>query len=326
MRKALLLGALAVIVTALLIVPLPLFVIAPGQALSVTDRVDLDHAEDEPSGRLLLTTVRVGQPSIVGAFWASVDGDQDLVPRQQIVPRGVDDTEYFRAQQRLFTESTRIAAAVGLRAAGFDAEVSGSGAQVAAVLPGSPADGRLREGDVIVAVDDSPIKVASDLMAATARASAGDVTTLTILRGDDRITVELTLDEVTEVGRPGIGVAVRTLDRQIVLPFDVEIDGGEIGGPSAGLMVALTVYELAEDGDLAQGRSIAGTGTIDATGRVGAVGGVGQKVAAAVSAGVDVFLAPGTEAATARKAAGGRVRVLAVESLDDAITALEEAA
>lgn len=88
-------------------------------------------------------------------------------------------------------------------------------------------------------------------------------------------------------------------------------------------MVALTVYDLASSGDLTRGRTIAGTGTIDASGVVGPVGGVEQKVAAAIDAGVKVFLAPPAEAPVARRAANNEMKVVAVDSLAAAIAATE---
>ena len=325
MRKTVFGGAVLIILAAVLIVPLPLFVVSAGSALPVAERIDLASPEHEASGRLLFTTVRLSQPAIAAAFAAWIDDDRRVLLRQRVVPEGTDNADYFRAQRRLFTESTELAAAAGLRAAGMPVTVSGDGARVAAVSPGGPADGALQVGDVVVAVDGTRVEVASDLIAATARASSGDIASLTIRRGDEQTKVDVEIREVSALGGPGIGVAVSTLDREIVLPFDVEVDAGRIGGPSAGLMVALTVYELADPGDLTRGRVVAGTGTIDAAGRVGAVGGVPQKVDAAVAEGADLFLAPPGEAEAARDAAAGRLQVVEVASLDDAIAALEAA-
>ena len=120
-----------------------------------------------------------------------------------------------------------------------------------------------------------------------------------------------------------LGVQVQTRDPRIDLPFPVRVDAGQIGGPSAGLMIALTVYELADPADLTRGRVIAGTGTIDLRGGVGPVGGVPQKVEAAVDAGARLFLAPPVEVAEARAAAGDRLRVVEVATLAQAVGAVQ---
>ncbi len=122
---------------------------------------------------------------------------------------------------------------------------------------------------------------------------------------------------------PVLGVAISTVGFDIDLPFPVQVDAGRIGGPSAGLLMALTVYDLADVGDLTRGRIIAGTGTIDAQGNVGPVGGVEQKIEAAVDARAQIFLAPVGEAEQARAAAGDRLQVIGVTTLDDAIGALK---
>ena len=67
---------------------------------------------------------------------------------------------------------------------------------------------------------------------------------------------------------------------------------GDIGGPSAGLMFSLGIYDLLTPGDLTGGKFIAGTGTITVDGKVGAIGGIQQKMSGAKEAGATVFLVP----------------------------------
>jgi PDZ domain-containing protein len=251
-----------------------------------------------------------------------IDPKVDLEPRPRVIPPGVRRDEFLQAQLRLFRESADVAAAVGLQRAGYPVRVSGGGARVVGVIAGSPADGVLREGDVIVAVDGRPVRTASDVAEATARIAGDQPLPVTFRRGDEVRTVTLRVTKVSQLGRPGLGVALVSLDPQIVLPFPVTIDQDDIGGPSAGLMMALTVFDLADPGDLAQGRVIAGTGTIDLNGNVGPVGGVRQKVLAAEAARAVVFVVPADEAKEARKAAGNRLAIKPVRTFDEALDAL----
>jgi Lon-like protease len=321
-RRTLFLAAFGVILAAALVVPLPVVTIEPGAALPVPPRVKLGIPADPVHGQLLLTTVRLAEPSAVRAVVDWLDDDADLMPRQAVIPPGVDEGEYFAAQQRVFRESAQVAAAVGLRKAGYPVEVSGGGVRVSAVIPGSPAAGKLREGDVITAIDGRPVRLASDVVKATSRAKAGDEVTVEVKRGDETRTFTIRLARVNELDRPALGVALTTLGFDIKLPFPVNVDQGQIGGPSAGLMLALTVYDLADPIDLARGRTIAGTGTIDIAGHVGPVGGVAQKVAAAKEAGAKMFLVPADEARQARKAAGKGLKVTSVQTMDDAVAAM----
>lgn len=93
-------------------------------------------------------------------------------------------------------------------------------------------------------------------------------------------------------------------------------------GPSHGLMVGLVTYAGVTGEDLAGGRHVAGTGTLDGEGRVGRVGGLSAKVQGARRAGVDVLLVPADQRDEIAGLDLDGLRVLAVESLHDAIIQL----
>ena len=98
-----------------------------------------------------------------------------------------------------------------------------------------------------------------------------------------------------------------------------------IGGPSAGTMFALAIYDTLTPGSLTGGGDVAGTGEIDAQGHVGGIGGIQQKLAAAQSAGATLFLAP---ASNCDEVEGGpydpdKMRVVKISTLDGAIQAVK---
>jgi PDZ domain-containing protein len=325
-KKGIAAGVVLVLLVLGGVVRLPLFVLAPGSAISVAERVELGRASDPLSGELLLTTVRVFEPTAFGLVRAWLSDTSEVFQREELVPEGVNDADFEEAQRELFRESAEVAAAVGLRAAGEDVQISGQGALVAGLLPDSPAEGILEEGDVITAIDGTPVAVASDLISALGTRSAGDEVVLTVQRNGTDQETRLRLGTVEGVEQPAIGVGITTVDLDVSLPFPVEVDQGAIGGPSAGLLIALTVYDLADPGDLVAGRSIAGTGTIDLDGGVGPVGGVDAKVVAARAAGASVFLVPEGEIALAQSAAGDDIEIIPVATVEEAIAALGEAA
>ena len=323
MRKLIVTASLVVVVLALAVVPLPLVELSPGPALDVPSQIDFGGPVHPVKGKLLLTTVTLARPSALGALEALLTAHHELHPEQDVIPPGVNERDYLAAQKQVFEESLQVAAAVGLRAAGYPVTVSGGGVEVAAVIKGSPADGKLQVGDVIQAVNGRPVQLASDLQAATETASAGQTVTLTVLRGNQQLQIQVTLQRVSQIGRPGLGVALRTLAPKITLPFPIKVRNQDIGGPSAGLMMALSVYSLASSEDLTHGRVVAGTGTIDINGTVGPVGGVAEKVVGAEQQGATIFLVPTSEAADARKGAS-RARVVPVDTFDQALKALRQ--
>ncbi|MEV7185323.1 S16 family serine protease [Kitasatospora sp. NPDC093102] len=107
----------------------------------------------------------------------------------------------------------------------------------------------------------------------------------------------------------------------------VKIDLGEVGGPSAGQMLALGIVDkLAGDGkggDLTGGLTIAGTGTIDEDGTVGPVGGVPLKTQAAARDGATVFLLPKDECTDAKVNTPKSLRLVPVGTLGEAVSALQ---
>lgn len=321
-RTALLGISLVVLVAAAVLVPLPVVELRPGPAIDVPPLVRVGHATRPVTGRLLLLTVNLSEPSTTGVLRALVSHHRELLPRWKVIPAGVDPRQYDRAERAVFDESARVAAAVGVSAAGYPVHVTGGGARVVAVVPGSPAAEILRVGDVITAVDGRPTPLASDVEAALAPLPIGRRITVLIQRGDATLDQVIPVRPVGALGQIGLGVAIRTVAERMDLPFPVTVNASQIGGPSAGLMMALAIYDLVGPGDLTRGRVIAGTGTINVAGAVGPIGGIAEKVVAAEHTGATIFLAPASQAAAARQAAGGRLQVIPVSTFAAAVDAL----
>ncbi|MBW3562166.1 MAG: PDZ domain-containing protein [Actinobacteria bacterium] len=338
MRRILYALSALVIAWAVFTVPLPLLVTAPADATPICDAdscagtaaddrsvIAVRGNADPLTGEILLTTVTVFPTTSYGAIQAWLDPYEDVSRREQLIPTGIDTDEFFATQREVFEESVQVAAAVGLRAAGRDVTIEGDGARVVEVIPGSAADGKLQAGDVIIAANDEQIELSSQLAALTQELAEGEEITLQVER--DGSTEEITLETapIPGTGSAGVGVFIETVNQQIRLPDDIEVtDRSGIGGPSAGLMLALTVYDLFNDANLLDGRLVAGTGTIGLNGQVGPIGGIEKKVRGAVASEADVFLAPAAQIEAARSAAPDDLRVVAVATFQDAIDALQQ--
>lgn len=338
MRLTAFAGGTAVVIAAVVVfsmAPMPFFVFSPAPATSVPGQVlEVEGADDGISGDLLLTTVSITGATAARETFEHVDGllpgpdFEEVVPLSRLLPPDTrDQQQFFDAQRGVFDESVKVAAAVGLRLAGReDVTVSGEGAEVVGVIPGSPAEGELSPGDVIVGVNGEPVELASRLAARTADADSGEELTLTVRRDGERRQVDIVVGAIpgSEIDRPGIGIYIRTRGQQIDLPSDVSVSNTtNIGGPSAGLMLALTVYDLFDPADLTDGREVAGTGTISIDGEVGPIGGIQEKVRGAELAGAAVFLAPAGQAEAARAVAPPDMEVFEVATAQDALDALQ---
>jgi PDZ domain-containing protein len=313
-----LIGGLLVLVAAWFYAP-PFVIFGPGKAFDVTPDIKIEGYDvDDVDGKYLLTSVSVSQPNTFGFLVAVLQG-QPLQALGDVVPPDVDPDEFFKEQEELFKERQRISAAAAARAAGLDVDLTGSGAHVIAVREDTPADGRLRPDDVVVAVDGREIELADDLSSAIRSRPAGTTFRMDVERGDDEVTVEVTSRAGILEDVPAIGVDIDTRDFDVELPFEITFKEREIGGPSAGLTYALAVYDLLEESDLARGRSIATTGEMSIDGLVGAVGGVDQKAIGAEEGGANLFLVPENEV---QLVGDVDLEVVGVRTLEEAIEAL----
>ena len=319
------LGALAVVLPiAAAIYKPPVVIIAPAPPVDVTGDVEIEGMPvTDVSGRYFLVAVTITRPNALRAAASYFNDDVDMVPLTEVLPANVSEEVYLRSQRRVFEESQKSAAAAAAEAVGLDVTTNGSGAQIIDVVKDAPADGKLKVGDVIVAVDGSPIKLVSDLIGFTTVRPVGTTFEFSVERGKKTLTVPVTSGRLKGFNstNTGVGIISTTKDLDVDLPFEVEFKDRNIGGPSAGLVYSLIIADMLDPDDVAQDRRIAASGTIQLSGLVGPVGGLKEKLLAAEEAGADVFLVPESELeeVTLLK---GRITTVGVKDLPDALDAL----
>jgi PDZ domain-containing protein len=328
-------AALGIVISLLgAVIELPYYAISPGGARPTEPTVIVDGATAYPSGEeLLFTTVTLSQRRINGWEWlqAEVDDSIDLVDAD-LIEGGHSAEENQQINQQLMDESQDVAVIVALEHLGFDV-VDGTGATVTDVIEGYPADGHLAAGDTVIRANGDPVERSEDLVRVLDASAPGDDLRLRVEPEDGRTRTEvITLGEdPRDPTHAFLGVAgsaekpaLTTRDEQRHYPFDVSIDPGRVRGPSAGLAFTLAVLDVLTPGDLSGGHEVAVTGTIDGLGRVGPIGGAQYKAVAARAAGAEVFLVPAGEEDQAREKVGDDLRIVPVETLDDALQALAD--
>jgi PDZ domain-containing protein len=230
--------------------------------------------------------------------------------------------------------STSAAIVVALRHLGYAVKEDDLGAQLTLVAPGSPAAAAgLHCNDVVTAVNTQAVHTATDLYDAIHAAKPGQTGRITVTRTGPggkpqahTFTVRYTATPAIsgQPAQPGVAyLGVAPADQVTYsFPFNVTVDVGDIGGPSAGLALALGLLDVLSNGDLTGGHRVAATGTINLDGTVGDVGGVAQKTVAVRKAGAQVFLVPPVELSVAQREAGS-MKVYAVANLQQALGDLE---
>tara|TARA_Y100000748_G_C15224742_1_gene382649 strand:- start:245 stop:625 length:381 start_codon:yes stop_codon:yes gene_type:complete len=121
-----------------------------------------------------------------------------------------------------------------------------------------------------------------------------------------------------------VGFLATTVNERFDFPFEIDIKTGNVGGPSAGLMMALNVYNNLIPNDITNSLIIAGTGTIEIDGSVGPVGGIRQKVIAAKRAGSELILVPTANYEEASPLSTDETAIVAVDSFEEALKVISE--
>ena len=306
---------LAAVVVGASTIWLPYYSIGPGPAREVAPLIRIGgRPVYQSSGRFVMTSVHIGQLTAVGALVAWLDPHRSVVGRQVLYAPGESSQQ---EQQRAISEmdqSKLDAAYVVLHELEGYPKAHGRGVVVESVVDGCAAAGELYPGDLITAIDGEPI---GGLHAAsTAIESAPSGSTLSF-----DVTVDGKPEHVDLVRRPCGGEAKPLVGLRMIprFPFPISIASGDVGGPSAGLMWAITLYDLLTPGDLTGGRTIAGTGAIGIDGTVYPIGGIQEKIVAAKDAGANVLLVPKGNLAEARGAGIGGIQLVPVGTFDDAL-------
>jgi PDZ domain-containing protein len=320
------------IVLALAFAPSPYVIETPGPVYDTlgtvgedsTSLITIPSAQTyETSGSLDLLTVSVlGSPSgpanlfEVAASW--FDPSRSVQPLEAIYPAGTTTEEQREQSKVQMSNSQQESIAAALTKLGYDIPRTVS---VASFLEDSPAEGALEEGDIITSLDGSAVSGLSDLREKLDQHGTASPAEVGVLRSGEPTQVEVTPADYSGVTALGVSVQV-----DYDFPIDVQIELPDVGGPSAGMMFALGIYDKLTEGELTGGRTVAGTGTIDAEGEVGAIGGIRQKLYGAERAGATLFLAPEANCDEVVGHIPGDLDVVSVATLDDAISALDAVA
>ncbi|MGJ6961309.1 YlbL family protein [Streptosporangium sp. G11] len=310
------------------LLPVPYVVLSPGPTENTIGEVDgkpvisVEGRQTYPTeGKLSLVTVAYqGGPGtridLFSALRGWIDPTIAVVPEETIFPPATTAKEVEEQNTQEMTNSQDDATAAALTELKIPYS---SVVTVASTEKGLPADGKFKTGDEIVSVDGAPVSDREAVSASVRRHKAGEQVSFVVNRGAQSVTVAVPT-VASKDGMPIVGITMRVGYK---FPFQVKINVGDVGGPSAGMMFSLGIVDKLTPGSMTGGRSIAGTGTITAEGAVGPIGGIQQKMVGARKAGATVFLTPADNCAEAAKAIPAGLRLVKVATLRDAVQAVD---
>jgi len=316
-------GAAAALAVSALI-PVPYVILSPGPTLNTlgTDSSGQPlitisgHPSYPTTGHLNMVTVSYqGGPgdnlNIFAALAAWLNSQDAVVPETELFAPNQSQQQTQQQDTQEMTGSQQTATAAALAELRIPYQVV-----VVQAQPGFPAYHVLRAGDVITAVDGTPVISQAQLGQMINAHPAGTILALTILRNGKTEHVRVGTKEANGTLLIGVEITLR-------FPFTVKISVGDIGGPSAGLMFALGIIDKLTTLDLTGGKFIAGTGEITSTGQVQPIGGIQQKMVGARDAGATIFLTPAANCPDTKGAVPAGLRLVKVNTLAQAVSYLE---
>lgn len=323
---------LVVAIAALNLIHVPKVIMRPGPVTNTLGKVgdkpviEVKGAKTYPtSGKLDFTTVSMAggpQYPVSVMEWLRAkyfDKDAEIYPEEMWFPKGVTSKQVQQQSTAEMTDSQQTAEVVAMRAAGVTVPES---VKVMQLQKGAAAAGKLEVNDLLTRLNGHPVTNLASVSTAMAKVKAGTTVPVTVKRGSK----SLDLKVPTSAGDGGHAVFGIAIAPSYKFPYDVKVNAGNVGGPSAGTMFTLAIYDLLTPGALTGGHQVAGTGTMSEDGSVGPIGGIRQKMQGAKRAGAQFFLAPTSDCNEAKGHVPSGLTVIKINTFQDALAALKKIA
>lgn len=296
----------------------PYYINAPGGAINVTERIEIDGAT-ESAGSFNMAYVRELPGTLAMMAIATIHPKWDISKEAEHLFGDETVAESAIRNKLLLDEAQQDAIILAYRKAGIDVEIKSS--KMIVTLIDSKASTGLKIGDVILTVNGIKVSSINDVRTILKDKKVGDRIPVKGLRSDKTINEEAIIYEEDRKMYIGIGVS---LMREVLMDPEINFNNKKSeSGPSGGLITSLTIYDALTDKDLTSGLKIIGTGTIDIDGNVGAIGGVKYKLAGAVRQKADIFFVPAGENYNEAKKLVEKykynIELVSIKTFDDAL-------
>jgi PDZ domain-containing protein len=321
------------------------YAITPGDATPVAPLIKVQGVSTDPhNDKIMLVDVYVSPLNVFQWIRLHFESHVQFVADDELVGPGIPSEELGSQGYQEMNDSKRAAEVAAFRALGWKIPSVATGAVVTSVVAPSPArTAGIKVGDEIVGVNGKTVRNSCALITLVHSLAPGTSVGLSVERAKISrkgvITLKRPTTEHVTTGKDPVGlkppkcVGVRGVARSwlgvsiedgtsYVLPAKVSINTTDIGGPSAGLAMTLTLIDKLSKGSLTGHRVIAASGTMAADGAVGDVGDVAEKTVAVQRAGATIFFVPQVEVKTAKSVAGPGLRIVGVSSLHQVLSDL----
>ncbi|MFC5631936.1 MULTISPECIES: SepM family pheromone-processing serine protease [Streptococcus] len=318
--------------------PLPYYIEMPGGAYDIRAVLNVDGLEDKEEGSYNFVAVGVTRATPIQILAAWMTPYREISSAEETTG-GVSDEDYWRISQFYMETSQNAAISEALTLAGEEVELSYLGVYVLNLSDNSTFKDVLNLADTVTGVNGKEFSSSKELIDYVGSQKLGDDVTVQYISDGDQRSASGKIIKLDN-GRNGIGIGL-TDHTEIVTNHSINFYTDGVGGPSAGMMFTLSIYDQLIEEDLRKGRMIAGTGTIEKGGAIGDIGGAGLKVVAADQEGAEIFFVPDNpiekgmkkyypkgnnyeEAKAVAKELGTDMKIVPVTNIKDAIDYLRK--
>ncbi len=269
--------------------PLNYYLEMPGGAYDIRNVLTVEEKEDDEAGSYNFVAVTVSQATLAQVAYAWLTPYTEIVSSEEMTG-GSSNEDYLRMNDYYMETSQNISTYQALSLAGKQVSLDYMGVYVLSVSDDSTFKDILNLADTVTGVNGKTFDSSADLIAYVADLDLGSEVSVQYTSNGKEKEATGNIIELSN-GKNGIGIGL--IDHTKVssdVNIDFHTDG--VGGPSAGLMFTLDIYDQLTDENLRKGRIIAGTGTIEQDGSVGDIGGAEFKVISAAKAGAEIFFVP----------------------------------
>lgn len=321
-------------------IPTKYYIESLGGANSLKSVITIDGQSDYQSGSFMYTDVGIRGPANLLMLGIAAFDPHSTIYDQESIMGDQTNAEFENLQQYYMEDAENTAISVAFKNAGEKVETKYLGVYVMSIDKKSQFKNKLKIGDTITKVDDHEIKSSEQFRSYVSKKKRGQEVKILVKREGKEIEVSGALVNITK-HRAGVGI-VPVDHTEVETDKKVAFDMGDVGGPSAGLMFTLELYDLLTGKNLRHGKEIAGTGTIEDDGSVGPIGGIDKKIVSAEKAGAKYFIAPDDPvtaeikkddphyvnnyhlALAAKKKFNLKIKIIPVKTFDEAVKALED--
>lgn len=320
--KVLLWYLIPIIVTIVLVIPLPYYITIGGGTLSLENRVKIDN-DISNKNSFSLAYVSEVKGNVLFYILGNIIPSYEIEKQENVVSSNEDVLDYNFREKIYFNDSLNSATYVAYNKA--NKEIIEKERSLVVIYVDELSNSNLKVQDKILSINNKEVNSITLFSDVLNSYTIDDDIIINVIRDNKEIEIESKLVDIDGSYKLGI-----TLYEDILYETDPKIEykfNQKETGPSGGLTIALDIYNNLVLEDITKGYKIVGTGTIDKNGVVGAIGGVKYKLKGAVKFKADIFIVPSSnydEAIEEKNKNNYDINIISVDTFDDALEKLNK--